>query len=91
MIDYCLKFSTQAQAHEVLYMGTPEFPEPKYLAIDEIGLVYKPTGTMITTEFGPTAEMASIEGYHVNVRHSVEAPELEAYRVFPLSPVRVWA
>lgn len=28
---------------------------------------------------------------HANVRHTAEAPELEAYRVFPQNPVRGWA
>lgn len=91
MIDYCLKFSTQEAAHEVLYMGTAEFPQPRYLAIDEIGVVYKPTGIMLATEFGEAPEMQATPGYHVNVRHGTEAPELETYRVFPQTPIRVWA
>jgi hypothetical protein len=91
MIDYCLKFSTKEQAHEILYAGTTEFPEPLYLAIDEIGLIYKPSGTMLQGEFGEFPEMEPTPGYHVNVRHSVEAPELEVYQVFPVTPIRVWA
>jgi hypothetical protein len=35
--------------------------------------------------------MAPVEGWHVNVRHKEEAPELDAYRIFPQSPVRGWA
>jgi hypothetical protein len=34
--------------------------------------------------------MAAVDGWHVNVRHNAEAPELEAYRVFPATPQRMW-
>jgi hypothetical protein len=49
----------------------------RYLATDIIGV--------IVNEEGPT------EGWHVNVRHTEEAPELEQWRVYPETPVRVWA
>jgi hypothetical protein len=64
---------------------------PKYQAIDVIGTIYKPTGEMITADEGEVPEMATVEGWHVNVRHKEEAPELDAYRIFPQSPVRGWA
>jgi hypothetical protein len=35
--------------------------------------------------------MAPLEGWHVNVRHTAETPELEAFRVFPATPSRMWA
>lgn len=31
-----------------------------------------------------------VAGWHVNVRHTEEMPELAAYAVFPTTPVRVW-
>jgi hypothetical protein len=51
---------------------------PRYQNTDIIGTIYREDGTQS-------------EGYHVNVRTSEEAPELGAYQVFPLTPVRVWA
>lgn len=64
---------------------------PKYAAIDVIGVIYKPTGNMLTTTEGDAPEMAPLEGWHVNVRHLGEAEELAAYQVFPETPVRGWA
>ena len=64
---------------------------PKYAAIDVIGTIYKPTGKMIKTDEGEVPEMAALEGWHVNVRHTFDAPELVAYQVFPQNPVRGWA
>lgn len=31
-----------------------------------------------------------LDGWHVNVRAD-ESPELEQYRIFPTTPMRVWA
>jgi hypothetical protein len=95
MIDYCLKFTDKAQAVATLYDPIPgsdpvEY-KPRYLAIDEIGEIYKPTGNMISTEYGNIPEMAVVPGYHANVRTEPEAPELTPYQVFPTSPSRVWA
>lgn len=84
--DYFLKFADQAEADAVLYEGET----PKYAAIDVIGTIYKPTGKMLTTEEGSVPETAPIDGWHVNVRHKSEAPELAAYAVTPSSPERVW-
>ena len=63
---------------------------PKYAAVDVIGTIWKPTGNALMTEEGEVFEHAPIDGWHVNVRHNAEAPELEAYRVFPATPQRVW-
>ena len=63
----------------------------KYLAIDLIGTIWKPTGKMLQGEEGEFHEMAALDGYHVNVRVEKAAPELEAYQVFPQNPVRGWA
>ena len=46
--------------------------------------------TRISPE-GPVPEMKPLEGWHVNVRHGEEAPELEQYRVEPKAPQRMWA
>lgn len=52
--------------------------QARYDNIDVIGTIYREDGTQS-------------DGYHVNVRTFEEAPELEAYRVYPVTPVRVWA
>lgn len=86
-IDYTLKFQTQAEADGVLF----DEETPKYAAIDVIGAIYKPTGNMLATEDGDEPEMAPIAGWHVNVRHNADAPELSAYAVEVKTPVRAWA
>jgi len=65
--------------------------QPRYAAIDVIGTIYEPTGQMVAADEGEASEMAPIPGWHVNVRHTSEAPELEQYRVHPATPHRMWA
>jgi hypothetical protein len=97
--DYFLKFNDEAEANEVLFTEQTNVQGdvvetvlvPKYAAVDVIGTIYKPTGEMIQTDEGEVPEMAPLEGWHVNVRHTDEAPELEAFRVFPATPSRMWA
>jgi hypothetical protein len=104
-IDYCLKFDSEAEAKAVLYRvvgaveADPEngveaqegYEVANYDAIDLIGTIYKPTGKMLQSDEGEVPEMAPLDGYHVNVRLLGEAAELEAYRVQPVTPARVWA
>jgi hypothetical protein len=85
--DFFLKFTDADEANEVLF----DDERPKYAAIDVIGTIYKPTGEMIQTDEGEVPEMKPVPGWHVNVRHTAEAPELEAYQVFPETPSRMWA
>jgi len=61
--------------------------------IDTVGVIYKPTGETVTTDMGEQPEMAPIEGWHVNVRLAADhlVPELDAYKVTPANPVRIWA
>ena len=97
--DFMLRFSDPAEADSVLFDEQTNVrgdvvetvKVPKYAAIDVIGTIYKPTGEMITTDEGEVPEMAPVVGWHANVRHTAEAPELEAYRVFPQTPARGWA
>jgi len=103
-IDYCLKFDSEADARAVLYRiegaveADPEngveaqegYKLANYQFVDVIGTIYKPTGQIINTTEGDVQEMAPVDGYHANVRVLKEAPELEAYRVHPVTPVRVW-
>ena len=69
------------------------FKVPKFAAVDVIGVIYKATGKVLPAPDGSgdaVDEMAPLEGWHVNVRHTDEAPELEAYRVYPKAPQRGW-
>ena len=89
--DFYLRFADEAEANGVLFEGEGEERRAKYAAIDVIGTIYEPTGEMITTDEGEVPEMAPVDGWHINVRHKAEAPELDAYRVFPETPARGWA
>lgn len=97
--DFMLRFADPAEADSVLFDEQTNvqgdvvetIKVPKYAAIDVIGTIYKPTGNMIDTDEGEVPEMAPVDGWHVNVRHNAEAPELEAYRVFPKAAQRGWA
>lgn len=97
--DFMLRFTDAAEADAVLFDEQTNVQGdvvetvkvPKYAAVDVIGVIYKPTGEMITTDEGEVPAMAPLDGWHVNIRHSAEAPELVAYQVFPQAPVRGWA
>jgi hypothetical protein len=94
-LDYFLKFEDETLADAVLFDmvhdGEGYTKRPRYAAIDVIGTIYEPTGQMLTTDEGEAPEMAAIPGWHVNVRHTSEALELEQYRVHPATPQRMWA
>jgi len=80
--DMYLRFTEEAEATALL----ADYPG----SVDIIGTIYKPTGEVIETDEGEVAEMAAIEGWHVNTRGPmVEA--LMAFAVEPQQPVRVWA
>jgi hypothetical protein len=97
--DYFLKFNDEAEANAVLFTEQTNVQDdvvetvlvPKYAAVDVVGVIYKATGKNLTTPEGPAPEMAPLDGWHVNVRHTAEAPELEAFRVLPTTPSRMWA
>jgi hypothetical protein len=97
--DYFLKFADEAEANEVLFTEQTNVQDdvvetvlvPKYAAVDVVGVIYKPTGNTLMTEEGEVFEHAPIEGWHVNVRHTDEAPELDAYKVEVKTPSRAWA
>lgn len=100
MHDLFLKFPDEQTANEVLFdehvhLGDGDIVEtakvPKYAAVDVIGTIYKPTGKVIQTADGEVPEMAPLDGFHANVRHKEEAPELEPFRVHPRAPQRLWA
>lgn len=92
MIDYFLRFPDEATATPLLFDEVDGgVLVPRYQAVDVIGIIYKPTGEVVDQGDIEVPVMAAIEGWHVNVRHDEEAPELEPYIVEPKNPVRVWA
>ena len=96
--DYCLKFDSKADADEVLFTEetftegdvVETIMRPKYDAIDVIGTIYAPTGEMLVVEDEEVPEMVAVTGYHVNVRHTSAAPELQEFVVTPVTPIRSW-
>jgi hypothetical protein len=97
--DFFLRFDTEAEANAALFDScdivdgdvVETVLVPKYAAVDVIGVLYAPTGKTIHNEELSYAEMAPIDGWHVNVRHTAEAPELDAYKVDVKTPARMWA
>ena len=99
MTDLYLKFTDKAEATSVLYTQEPTAwdeqgnvtatePRQAYANISTIGIIYKPTGE---TDAEGNPVMASLDGWHVNVRVVGEdATALEAFAVTPTLPVRVW-
>ena len=98
-MDLYLKFTDEAEATSVLYTQEPTAwdeqgnvtatePRQAYANISTIGVIYKPTGE---TDAEGNPVMASLDGWHVNVRVVGEdATALEAFAVTPALPVRVW-
>ena len=100
--DTFLKFTDEAEANAALFSEQTNVQGdvvetvlvPKYAAVDVVGVIYKPTGNVLPAEdeSGEAMdEMAPIDGWHVNVRHTDEAPELDAYKVEVKTPARMWA
>jgi hypothetical protein len=72
-------------------VATEWMDKPNYDNIDILGAIYNPTGDIETIDGNEIPVMVALEGYHVNIRHSAEAPELDAYAVTPTNPRRIWA
>lgn len=62
-------------------------------ALDMLGTIYQPTGDSVTVEGESVPVMAPVSGYHANVRTTSEAlaAALDGLRLYPETPVRVWA
>jgi hypothetical protein len=97
--DFFLRFDTEAEANAALFTEQTNVQDdvvetvlvPKYAAVDVVGVIYAPTGKTIHNEELSYAEMKPLPGWHANVRHTDEAPELAPYQVFPVTPARMWA
>lgn len=85
--------AAEESGRQAIQVKAEPYEVPNFRAIDLIGTIYKPTGNLLKTDEGEVQEMAPIDGWHVNVRLCEdEAGEaLEDYRVYPATPVRMWA
>jgi hypothetical protein len=94
MTDYMLVFADEAEATAILYTSTEDDEgqvtlTPNYYAIDTLGVLYHKAPEPLPDPYDPVP----LEGWYVNVRNNVEAPELDAFIVDPppAVPRRVWA
>lgn len=90
-MDKYLKFSSKAEAESVLFDKVDDVLVPKFdFSIDNIGVIYKETGTVIDSEDGPVPETKPISGWYVNVR-GVGEDDFCEYEIIVQNPVRSWA
>jgi hypothetical protein len=106
MKNYYLKFEDQAELEAILLAndlatmfpamnGEPEQLVPK-TNLDVIGLIYKPTGNVLTAEDGfEYLEQAPITGWHANLKANLTEEQELALTPFlvpePATPTRKWA
>jgi hypothetical protein len=102
MNDLFLKFTDEAQATDTLFTQHPEvadeagtvvkeaYSTPNFMNIDIIGVISKPTGE-VDAEDKPIME--TLEGWHVNIRVAAGEDDsvLEAFKIQPRNPMRIWA
>ena len=82
----------------VVNVGDPYLvPHTKDYAIDVVGVIYRPTGNMLTDDEGNEyPEQAPLDGWHVNIRligdaRRVDVEALEGvYGVQPNAPARIF-
>ena len=82
MKTYFLKFTDEAQAIAALYdyrFGEKWITSLKGSALDVIGTVYAPTGTMLTDGDFSYPEQAPIEGFYINIATSEFPQELRPF------------
>jgi hypothetical protein len=87
--DYARELTEEEQALGADNFAIKHIKVANYANIDTLGVISKPTGE---TDAEGNPVMASLDGWHVNVRVVGEdATALEAFSVTPTLPVRVWA
>ena len=82
----------------VTNVGNPYLVQyTKDCAIDVVGVIYRPTGNVLTDDDGNEyPEQAPLDGWHVNIRLIGDARRVDVeaadavYGVIPNSPARVW-
>lgn len=96
--DYTTIVDPETGAESTQVEGDPYLvPHTKDYAIDVVGVIYRPTGNMLTDADGNEyPEQAPLDGWHVNIRLIGEARRVDVeaadavYGVIPNSPARVW-
>ena len=91
--DVAVEFDTvtDEETGEVTSTPTKFESQPRFSNTDLIGTIYEPTGKMLTDDEGNEyPEQVALDGYHANIRTDAPIEELEAYRVYPRNPRRVW-
>jgi hypothetical protein len=98
MQNYYLKFENQEQLESVLIANDlaqiyDEQFAPK-TNLDVIGLIYKPTGNIITTDGFEYPEKLPISGWHANIKADLTEEQEAVLTPFlvpePIAPVRKW-
>lgn len=88
-----LQFASEAAARLAFAPWIVENAWPSYIevvAVDVVGRIQRPTGSVIDTPEGSIPEMALIPGWHINL--SAPVPALAVYEIAaPSSPDRVFA
>lgn len=89
-----LRFESEVEARaslaEFLIPGGGWPESIRGLAVDVVGVIYRPTGGERQTELGPVPELSPIPGWHINLSDRV--PELQSYEIEPpATPDRVFA
>lgn len=99
MNNYYLKFQDQAELETTL-LNTEIATEIdghfiSSFPLDVIGVIYKPTGKLITTDEIDYPELSLIAGWHANMKANLTVEQEEALSTFivvePVTPYRVWA
>lgn len=109
MIDYFIKADTEETfwnaliAHAVVQEATYTVGDSTVTqkitlggnSLDVIGIIFKPTGNMLTEGIFTIPEQLPIPGYHANLRGYLSEEQItglgELLIAAPSSPARVWA
>ena len=95
MRDYYLQFTDKLSALTALadvdMSDQGEFKTTHQYAVDPVGVIYKPTGVMLSNQNGEQQpEVQSVSGYHFNIRmiDDVLPASLAPFCIIPVNPVR---
>jgi len=89
-MDKYLKFASQEEAECILFDKVEDSLVPKLdFVADVVGLVYKPTGKMLSSVEGDYPETKPVVGWHVNLR-GPDADKFPSYEVTVNTPSRNW-
>lgn len=88
-----LRFPTESAARSALDSWIVDGGLPAYIgavAVDVVGVIFRPTGEVLQTEDGEIPVLAPLPGWHINLSEPV--PELAQFEIeAPATPTRVFA